>query len=104
MDFAGEELFLVSSGSREVVGFREVVLSLVLVSVGLTGIPDFLVTLVRLVTDLQVVLLLGAEVEYVPSDFLAELVDPGSSAERSFRAIGDFPWLLRLFPEAEGVS
>lgn len=104
MDFTGEELFLMSSESWEVVGFCEVVLSLVLVSMGLTGAPDFLVALVRLVEDLQVVLLLGAEVECLPSDLFSDLLDPLSSAERSFRAIGCFPWLLKFVPEARGVS
>lgn len=87
--FTGEEPLILSSESWEVVGFCEVVLNLVLVSVGLTGVPDFLVTgvpdvlftsvsdvllvtLVRLVEDIQVVLLLGAEVKLLPSDFLSE--------------------------------
>lgn len=96
-----EELFLVSSESWEVVGFCEVVLNLVLVSVGLT---DFLVVLVRLVEDLHVVLLLGAEVECLPSELFSDLLDLESSAERSFRAIGCFSWLLRFFPEAGGFS
>lgn len=104
MDFTGEELFLMGSESWEVVGFCEVVLNLVLVLMGLTGVLDFPVALVRLVEDLQVVLLLGAEVEWLPSDLFSDLLDPESSAERSFRAIGCFPWLLRFFPEAGGVS
>lgn len=55
--------FLLSSESWEgVVGLCEVVLSLVPVSTGLAGVPEFRVTLVLLVVDLQVVLLLGAEV------------------------------------------
>lgn len=56
-------VFLLSSESWEgVVGLCEVVLSPVLVSTGLVGVPEFRVTLVLLVVDLQVVLLLGAEV------------------------------------------
>lgn len=43
-------------------GLCEVVLSLVLAPTGLAGVPEFRVTLVLLVVDLQVVLLLGAEV------------------------------------------
>lgn len=75
--FTGEEPLILSSESWEVVGFCEVVLNLVLVSMGLTGVPDFLVTgvpdvLVRLVEDIQVVLLLGAEVKLLPSDLLSE--------------------------------
>lgn len=55
-------VFLLSSESWEgVVGLCEVVLNPVLVSTGL-GVPEFRVTLVLLVVDLQVVLLLGAEV------------------------------------------
>lgn len=55
-------VFLLSSESWEgVVGLCEVVLSPVLVSTGLC-VPEFRVTLVLLVVDLQVVLLLGAEV------------------------------------------
>lgn len=106
VDFTGKEvLFLTRSESwEEVSGFCEVVLNSGLVSTELTGVPDVLVTLVRLVTGLQVVFLLGAEVECPPSDFFSELVDPWSSAERSFRAIGCFPWLLRFFSEVGNGS
>lgn len=100
VDFTGKEvLFLMRSESwEEVSGFREVVLNLVLVSVELTGVPDVLLT------GLQDVLLMGAEVECPPSDIFSEFVDPWSSAERSFRAIGCFPWLLRFFSEAGNGS
>lgn len=107
VDFTGEEgLFLMRSGSwKEVAGFCEVILNLVLVSMELTGVPDVLVTLVRLVAaGLQDVFLLGAEVKCPPSDLFPELVDPWSSAERSSRAIGCFPWLLRFFSEAGSGS
>lgn len=100
VDFTGKEvLFLMRSESwEEVAGFCEVVLNLVLVSVELTRVPDVLVT------GLQDVLLLGAGVECPPSDIFSELVDPWSSAERSFRAIGCFPWLLTFFSEAGNGS
>lgn len=100
VDFTGKEvLFLMRSESwEEVSGFCEVVLNLVLVSVELTGVPDVLVT------GLQDIFLMGAEVECPPSDLFSELVDPWSSAERSFRAIGCFPWLLRFFSEVGNGS
>lgn len=83
-------VFLLSAESWEgVVDLCEVVLRLVLVSVCLTGVPEFLVTLVLLVVDLQVVLLLGAEVEWLLSDAFV-----GSLAERPFRS---FLWLLAFF-------
>ena len=43
-------------------GLCELAVSLVLVPTGLAGVPEFRVTLVLFVVDLQVVLLLGAEV------------------------------------------
>lgn len=56
-------VILLSSESWEgVVGLCAVVLGLALVSAGLAGAPEARVTLGLLVVDLQVVLLLGAEV------------------------------------------
>lgn len=104
VEFTGEELCLMSSEAWKVVGFCEVVLKSVLASMGLTVMPDFVVGLVRLVEGIQLVFLLGAEVKRFPSDIFSELLDVGSSAERSFLAIGWFPWLLRSFSEAGGIS
>lgn len=102
--YTGEELCLMSSETWKVVGFCEVVLKLALAPMGLALVPDFVVKLVRLVEGIQLVFLLGAEVKRFPSDPFSEVADLGSSAERSFLAIRCFPWLLRSFSEAGGIS